>query len=91
MGNPRPVLMVRNAEVAGEPRTVGGDGKHLKLWFRQNGTAVDAIAFGRGSTIAEVRKGSRWDVVFELEKNEYQGSKKVQMNIREMMETASAN
>ncbi|MBI4025162.1 MAG: DHH family phosphoesterase [Verrucomicrobia bacterium] len=82
MGNPRPLLLARKVEVAAEPRKVGADGKHLKLWLRQDGVTIDAIAFGRGAL--PVRKMDRLDVVFELEINEYQGSKKAQMNLREI-------
>lgn len=86
MSNPRALLLVKNVEVAAEPRTVGADRKHLKLWLRQNGASMDAIAFGKGSLV--LRKGSRINVVFELELNEYQGNRKAQMNIREIAEVA---
>lgn len=85
-GNPRPMFVVRGVEIAGEPRTVGGDKQHLKLWLRQDGVALDAIAFGRGSMPA--RKGMKMDIVFEPEMNEYQGKRSVQLNIKEISEVA---
>jgi single-stranded-DNA-specific exonuclease len=84
MGNPRPILLSRKVDVAVEPKTVGSEGKHLKLWLRQNNIAIDAIAFGRGSEAAGIHKGDQLDVIFELERNEYQGVKKLQLNIREL-------
>ncbi len=86
IGNPKPLFLARKVEVAGEPRKVGADSKHLKLWLRQNGITMDAIAFGRGGM--PVRKGDFLDLIFELEKNEYQGVKKIQMNIREIIGSA---
>ncbi len=87
MGNPRPVLMARGVEVAGEPKRVGKEGAHLKLWLRQNGAAVDAIAFGKGSL--PVAKGDRLDVLFEAGINEYQGARRPQMNLREIAKEAA--
>lgn len=83
MGNPRPLFMARKVEVMGEPRTVGVEGKHLKLRLRQNGMIVDAIGFGHGRS--PVRKGNMISVLFEVELNDYQGIKQIQMNIREIV------
>ena len=82
IGNSRPLLLARKVEVAAEPKRVGANAHHLKLWLRQDGVPVDAIAFGKGAM--PVSKGQQLDVVFELECNEYQGQKKIQMNIREI-------
>lgn len=87
-GNSRPVFLARRVEVAGDPRRVGADGKHLKLWLRQDGAAIDAIAFGKGS--APVRKGDQLDLVFEVERNDYKGKSQVQLKIRELAASAAA-
>jgi len=85
MGNPRPVFLVRKAEVATDPKVVGSDGRHLKLWLRQGTTTMDAIAFGKGAMASSlIGKGTRLNVVFELEHNDYQGVKKIQMKIQEI-------
>ncbi len=100
MGNPRPIFLVRKAEVAAEPRVVGSDGRHLKLWLRQGTTTMDAIAFGKGAMASShpwraspkaglIGKGARLDVVFELEHNDYQGVKKIQMKIQEIVMSGS--
>ncbi len=86
IGNPRPLLVARKVEIAVEPKKVGAEGKHLKLWLGQEGVKLDAIAFGRGGMIAG--KGMRLDVVFEPEINEYQGKRSVQLNIKEVSEPA---
>ena len=82
IGNSRPLLLARKVEVAADPKRVGVNAQHLKLWLRQGGIPVDAIAFGKGAI--PVRKGQQLDVAFELECNEYQRQRKIQMNIREM-------
>ncbi|MEX0800659.1 MAG: single-stranded-DNA-specific exonuclease RecJ [Dehalococcoidia bacterium] len=66
--NPEPTFLSRGVEVV-EARTMGEDGKHLRLKLRDangQGTRVTwpAVAFGLGE--AEVRKGDRIDVVYSL-------------------------
>jgi single-stranded-DNA-specific exonuclease len=82
VGNPKPLLLSENVEIAGEPKLVGAEGKHLKLWLRQDGTTIDAIAFGKGSV--PLKKGERLNLIYELDLNEFQGRQKLQMNIREI-------
>jgi len=48
MGNPAPVFLLRDAEVAAA-RAVGAEGAHLKLTLSQDGVLMDAIAFQMGS------------------------------------------
>jgi single-stranded-DNA-specific exonuclease len=87
VGNPRPLFLARKLEVAGEPRRVGNDGRHLKLWLRQGGVALDAIGFGMGQL--PIVKGQHLDVTFELERNEYRGQTRPQMNLRGVMQNSS--
>jgi single-stranded-DNA-specific exonuclease len=82
MGNPRPLFVSRKVQIAAEPRTVGGDGKHLKLFLRQEKVGLDAIAFGKGGI--PLQKGDFVDVVHEIELNEYQGNRKLQLNVKEI-------
>jgi single-stranded-DNA-specific exonuclease len=67
-GNPEPTFLSRGVEVA-ECRTIGNEGKHLRLKLRDQygaggGVTWPAIAFGLGE--AEVREGQRLDVVYSL-------------------------
>lgn len=86
MGNPRPLLATRGVEVLTEPKAVGSDKRHLKLCLGQKGGKFDAIAFGKGGFSA--KKGDRLDVIFELQLNEYQGRKSLQMNVRDIKRSA---
>ena len=80
MGNPRPVFLLRDAEVKGDPRVVGKG--HLKLRLERDGMVLDAIGFGlaerRGASVGH---GSQVDALFNLDVNEFRGSKKPQARL----------
>ena len=81
-GNPRPILVARGVEIDGDPRAVGKEGSHLKLRLKQDGATLDAIAFGRGD--APVKRGDRIDLLFEPQRNEYQGRTTAQAQVLEI-------
>lgn len=82
--NPPPTLLARNVRVRGV-RTVGG-GKHLRLVVDEgaSGPVYDAIAFQQGEWGAELREGSQIDVVFQVEINEWQGDRRLQLNLQDL-------
>jgi single-stranded-DNA-specific exonuclease len=68
-GNMRPVFLARSVEVVGAPRIVGKD--HLRLRVRQQHNVLDAIGFGLGSLLPEVRENSKsLDIVFSVDEHE---------------------
>ncbi|MEM7539905.1 MAG: single-stranded-DNA-specific exonuclease RecJ [Chloroflexota bacterium] len=82
--NSAPLLLCRNCRVR-QVRTVG-QGKHLKLILDadQGSPVLDAIAFRMGEWQSILSEHDRVDVVFHLESNEWQGRKRLQMNIQDM-------
>ncbi|MBI1808062.1 MAG: single-stranded-DNA-specific exonuclease RecJ [Ignavibacteria bacterium] len=67
-GNMRSIFLVKNVELVGIPRIVGKD--HLRFKVRQNHNVLDAIGFGLGSMIDEVRtNGKSLDVVFSVDEH----------------------
>lgn len=79
--NPQPVFISRNVRVA-ERRAVGREGSHLKLKLASGGCFHDAIAFRQGHLYAQLP--NRVDVLYNLERNEYNGQVKHQLNIRDI-------
>ena len=68
-GNMRPVFLARNVETISTPKIVGKD--HLRFRVKQNSYALDAIGFGLGSLIDEVREnGKSLDLVFSIDEHE---------------------
>ena len=81
LGNPGVMLLVDGCEIA-EASTVG-DGKHLRFRVRQRGRdAGSAIAFGMGAQLDRFRREQRYDVVFRLQENRWNGVVSPQLVVR---------
>ncbi len=82
--NRPPVLLARGCRVR-SVRTVG-DGKHLKLGLDSGpGTHVfDAVGFRLGEWQATLHEDSHVDVVFQAEINEWQGQRRLQLNLQDV-------
>jgi single-stranded-DNA-specific exonuclease len=78
-GNARPHFLVREGEIVGYPKIVGKD--HLKFRVRSGNGFIEAIAFGMGSRIGELSGGIKYDLVFNIEENEYRGTITPQLRI----------
>ena len=84
-GNRAAVFMARNLRDTGYARHVGADNKHLKLTLMQgNGPAIPAIGFNLGEKLELVRSGKTVDAVFSIEENEWNGTKTIQLKIRDL-------
>ena len=93
--NKRPVFLVKKLEVH-EIRSVGNGNAHLKLCFKtilKDGKVkyFPAIAFRLGKLAEEMpdeKPGLRWgdvvDVVFQLEINEWNANRELQMNVLDL-------
>jgi single-stranded-DNA-specific exonuclease len=68
-GNPRPLLIARGVEIAGEP--VWMKEKHVRFPVRQNGKMLRMKAWNFADRAAELVAGSKIDLVFELEEDAY--------------------
>lgn len=81
-GNPTPILLARNLIVR-EKRTIS-DGKHLKLRVQEQGSTAlfDCIGFQLGGLIADLPP--LLDAAFEVEINEWQGKRTVQLSLRDV-------
>ena len=83
MGNPTPVFLSKNLVVE-DMRLVGNDGLHLKLRVQKDGKYFDAIGFGLGDRADEVRIGSKIDLVYTIEENEWNGNNRLQLKIKNL-------
>ena len=85
LGNPGVTLLLPSCELS-ELATVG-DGKHLR--FRVLGRDNDsgsAIAFGLGTQLDRFRREGRYDVVFRLEENHWNGTVAPQLVVRRVFD-----
>jgi single-stranded-DNA-specific exonuclease len=80
-GNSRPQFLIRGVEVVGYPRVVGKD--HLKFRIRSGNDFIEAIGFGMGNRLPELNGRTQYDLVFNIEENEYRGEVKQQFRIHD--------
>ncbi len=86
LGNPDVTLLVAGVEAV-EPAAVG-DGKHLRFRVRQHGRdAGSAIAFGLGSQLDRLRRETRYDLVFRLKQNRWNGTIAPQLVVRRLLDS----
>jgi single-stranded-DNA-specific exonuclease len=78
--NPTPLFLSRGVPLT-EARAVGSEGKHLKLTLATEAEPQDAIAFRLGDRIDET--GQLVDLVYYLEVNEWNGSRSLQLNVKD--------
>ncbi len=82
--NSPPLFLSRRCYVR-DVRTVGRDSDHLKLVLRApNYYTFDAIGFGLGNHAAGITAGGYLDLLFQLEVNEWQGRKALQLNVQDV-------
>jgi hypothetical protein len=85
LGNPAVTLLAPGCEL-GDLASVG-DGKHLRFRVRgPDGDAGSAIAFGLGSQLDRLRREGRYDVVFRLEENHWNGTVAPQLVVRRLFD-----
>jgi single-stranded-DNA-specific exonuclease len=85
LANPGVTLLLPSCEL-GDLAAVG-DGKHLRFRVRDRGRdAGSAIAFGLGTQLDRFRAVGRYDVVFRLEANQWNGTVAPQLVVRRMLD-----
>jgi single-stranded-DNA-specific exonuclease len=85
LANPAVTLLAAGCEL-GDLASVG-DGKHLRFRVRgRDGDAGSAIAFGLGSQLDRFRRVGRYDVVFRLEENHWNGTVAPQLVVRRIFD-----
>ena len=86
LGNPGVTLLLPGSELADVATTA--DGKHLRFRVRHRGRPTgSAIAFGLGRHLDRARREVRYDVIFRLEANRWNGTVAPQLVVRDLVET----
>ena len=85
MGNPAPRWGVRKALLA-RAQPVGASGEHLQLAFSwASGKSVRGVWFRRGGLAETLHAtGGRFDVVFELTRNDFAGESSAELQVIDM-------
>jgi len=82
IGNPTPVLLARNVMIARPPRVIGKDG--LKLVLDTGTGSLNAIGWGLAGRAAEFQPGTKVDVAFRLERDDYRGESFLQARVADI-------
>ena len=85
-GNPEAVFVSRNALVKSS-RTVGQEGKHLKLTVSDGRVTFDAIGFRLGQLLPGLP--ARVDLLYTFEANEFNGRTSLQLNLKDIKPTGT--
>ena len=84
-GNMTPIFMTENVQDTGYARGVGEDEKHLKLTATQRGSRpIGAIGFNLGDKLGIVKNKNRFDAVFSMDENEWNGQVNLQLKLRDI-------
>jgi len=83
--NTQPILLSRHLRVR-EVRPIGSQKQHLRLVIDSdvNTTVMDAVAFQQGHWAPHLQEGSRVDLAFQLDVNEWQGRRRLQLNVQDL-------
>ncbi len=88
-GNPDATFVSRGAKIK-TSRVVGAEGRHLKLTLEdERGANLDAIGFRMGDLRESLPP--RVDIIYALESNEYNGRTSLQLNLKDIKPTGSAD
>lgn len=81
--NRPPLLATRGLRVE-DCRTVGAEGKHLRLVLSDRVGSITAIAFKQGHWMGTLSRGSYVDVAYHLELNTWNGETRPQLNVQDL-------
>ena len=84
--NSRPIFMTKGVIDNGSGRLIGQDKNHLKLAITNtsNSKTLDGIGFGMSDYFSTIKDKQPFDVCFILELNEWNGTSKLQLRVRDI-------
>ncbi|MCI6501782.1 MAG: DHH family phosphoesterase [Clostridia bacterium] len=87
VANPIPTFVLRDATIV---KIIPiGAGKHTKLILSKDGVVLNAVYFGMAPVRLSLLEGDEVDVVFNMDINEFQGVKTVQMIVQDIRTSES--
>ena len=95
VGNPTSVFLTKSVRVR-DIRTVGNNGKHLKLQLRDLDDTTGqplphwpCIGFGLGEWNIKLRPGDLVDIVYNLEENHWNGQTTLQLKLKDLAKSGA--
>lgn len=88
-GNARPVFSMCAVRTASVGR-IGADGKHLRLKLNDGKKIINCVGFGMGEAVDEISDGDLVDVAFSIDINEFNGTRSVQLMLKDIRKSGAA-
>jgi len=83
--NPRPLIAAHGLRLAGIPRRIGREAKHLSFYVTDGARSLRALIFGNPDLIRMIEKAPRTlDVAFEPRINTWKGKNEVELYIKDV-------
>ncbi|PKR79093.1 single-stranded-DNA-specific exonuclease RecJ [Halalkalibacillus sediminis] len=83
MNNPKPVFKFNGIQLS-QMRKIGAKQNHIKLLGQKDGRSIDMIGFQLGQLADHLTLNSTVDVAGEIEINEWNGTKKLQIKLKDL-------
>ena len=83
MGNSQPIFMSKGLKITAVD-TVGRDGSHLKFSFYDGNKYYKGIYFGGAKKVSDIKFGDTIDLVYTLNKNEYNGNTYIDLFVKDI-------
>lgn len=84
-GNMTPTFMAEKLQDSGYAKGVGSEGAHLKFTVTQDGWGpIGGIGFNMGDKLPQVISRKKFDAVFSLDENEWQGNVSLQLKLKDL-------
>ncbi len=84
LSNPEPVFVTNKLEI-NDIRTVGNDGKHLRMRLSREGVMLSAIGYNMGSRIDDFSDGKYpVDVAYVMDISRYNSNEYLQLVLRDI-------
>jgi len=88
-GNMSPVFLSKGLTDTGFGKCVGADKTHLKCQVKQKGSkaSFDVIGFNLGDKLNLIKEGKKFDAVYSLDENTWNGNTKIQLKLKDIRES----
>ena len=78
----KPVFLTTSVQDTGWSRIVGTD--HLKFSLKKGKGSLNGIGFGMGAHLELVKSGQPFDICYNLDENEWNDTKKIEMTVKDV-------
>jgi single-stranded-DNA-specific exonuclease len=84
-GNPNPMFFSRDCQLRGHAKMVGSNHVKFNVCQPRNGKhEIPAIGFQQGHHFSELCSGKPFDIAYEIEENEWNGTVSLQLNVKDI-------